>query len=88
MVRIAIDLDKVASLTDPQADTLRRFVVSIQSQRGAPANRTLGLRHEDLRTLALVYNCTAAALTKRLRDWHVLAPDPNFGPDAPPRVSS
>lgn len=73
--RVAVDLDEIASLADPQAETLKRFIVSIQSQRGAPADRTLGVRQEDLRTLALMYNCTTAAMTKRLEHWQVLVPE-------------
>jgi transcriptional regulator with XRE-family HTH domain len=71
--RIVLDLHRVASLTDPDADTLKRFVVSIQFQRAALGNRTLGVRQEDLRALALMYDCSVPALTKRLIGWQVLA---------------
>jgi transcriptional regulator with XRE-family HTH domain len=73
--RVVLNLDKVAALTDPNAHTLKRFVVSIQRRRGVPANCTLGVRHEDLRTLALMYDSTITALTNRLSGWQVLVPD-------------
>jgi transcriptional regulator with XRE-family HTH domain len=73
--RVVLNLDKVAALSDQNADALKRFVVSIQRQRGGPTNRILGVRHEDLRTLALMYDSTITALTKRLGGWQVLVPD-------------
>jgi transcriptional regulator with XRE-family HTH domain len=73
--RIVLNLDKVAALADPQADILRRFSASIQRQRGGLGMRTLPVRHEDLRTLALMYDSTIEALTERLVRWQVLAPE-------------
>jgi transcriptional regulator with XRE-family HTH domain len=73
--RIVLNLDKVAALTDAHADILQRFVSSIQRQRGDVGNRTLPVRHEDLRTLALMYDTTIEALTERLVRWQVLAPE-------------
>jgi|SRR5919198_999861 transcriptional regulator with XRE-family HTH domain len=73
--RIVLNLDKVAALADPNADILKRFTASIQRQRGDVGNRTLGVRHEDLRTLALMYDSSIEALTERLVRWQVLAPE-------------
>jgi transcriptional regulator with XRE-family HTH domain len=73
--RIVLNLDKVAALADPNADILKRFAASIQRQRGDVGNRTIGVRHEDLRTLALMYDSTIEALTERLVRWQVLAPE-------------
>ena len=73
--RIVLNLDKVAALVDGHADILRRFVSSIQRQRGDVGARTLPVRHEDLRTLALMYDTTIEALTERLVRWQVLAPE-------------
>ncbi|HEV7206237.1 MAG TPA: transcriptional regulator [Jatrophihabitans sp.] len=73
--RIVLNLDKVMNLTDNTADILRRFVTSIQRQRGDAHLRTLPVRHEDLRTLALMYDTTVEALTERLVRWQVLAPE-------------
>jgi transcriptional regulator with XRE-family HTH domain len=73
--RIVLNLDKVAALADPNADVLRRFTASIQRQRGDLGNRNLPVRHEDLRTLALMYDTNIEALTERLVRWQVLAPE-------------
>jgi transcriptional regulator with XRE-family HTH domain len=73
--RIVLNLDKVGSLEDGNADILRRFASSIQRQRGDVANRTLPVRQEDLRTLALMYDTSIEALTERLVRWQVLAPE-------------
>ncbi|SHG66643.1 transcriptional regulator, XRE family [Jatrophihabitans endophyticus] len=73
--RIVLNLDKVTSLQDPHADILRRFVASIQRQRGDLGARSFPVRHEDLRTLALMYDTTIEALTERLVRWQVLAPE-------------
>jgi transcriptional regulator with XRE-family HTH domain len=73
--RIVLNLDKVSALTDGHADILRRFTASIQRQRGDVGMRTLPVRHEDLRTLALMYDTTIEALTERLVRWQVLAPE-------------
>ena len=73
--RIVLNLDKVAALADGHADILRRFTASIQRQRGDIGARTLPVRHEDLRTLALMYDTTIEALTDRLVRWQVLAPE-------------
>jgi transcriptional regulator with XRE-family HTH domain len=73
--RIVLNLDKVGALTDGHADILQRFVGSIQRQRGATGARTMPVRHEDLRTLALMYDTGIDALTDRLVRWQVLAPE-------------
>lgn len=73
--RIVLNLDNVTSLTDGHADILRRFVSSIQRQRGDLGGRSMPVRHEDLRTLALMYDTTIEALTDRLVRWQVLAPE-------------
>jgi transcriptional regulator with XRE-family HTH domain len=73
--RIILNLERVAALSDPQGEILRRFTASIQRQRGDLGNRTLPVRHEDLRTLALMYDTTIEALTERLVRWQVLAPE-------------
>jgi transcriptional regulator with XRE-family HTH domain len=75
LTRIVLNLDKVASLTDSSADLLRRFTASIQRQRGEMPTRVLPVRHDDLHTLALMYDITVEALTDRLLRWQVLAPE-------------
>jgi transcriptional regulator with XRE-family HTH domain len=73
--RIVLNLDKVGALSDGNGDFLQRFVASIQRQRGATGARTMAVRHEDLRTLALIYDISIDALTDRLVRWQVLAPE-------------
>lgn len=75
LARVVLNLDKVAALTDPTAQLLCRLAASIQRQRGGVRTRTLGVRREDLRTVALMYDSTIEALTKRLAGWQVLAPE-------------
>jgi transcriptional regulator with XRE-family HTH domain len=73
--RIVLNLEKVNGLQDGHADILRRFVHSILRQRGDMTARTMPVRYEDLRTLALMYDTSIDALTERLVRWQVLAPE-------------
>lgn len=73
--RIVLNLDRVSALQDPNGEILQRFTASILRQRGNLGARTLPVRHEDLRTLALMYDATVEALTERLVRWQVLAPE-------------
>jgi len=73
--RIVLNIEKVNGLTDGHADILQRFVSSIQRQRGNVGARTMPVRHEDLRTLALMYDTSIESLTDRLVRWQVLAPE-------------
>ena len=73
--RIVLNLDRIGALDDGDADILRRFAASIQRQRGDLGNRTLPVRHDDLRTLALMYDTSVESLTERLVRWQVLAPE-------------
>ena len=75
LARIVLNLDRVTALDDGQADILRRFAASIQRQRGDVGGRTLCVRHDDLRTLALMYDTGVESLTERLVRWQVLAPE-------------
>ena len=73
--RIVLNLDRVSALQDANGDILRRFTASILRQRGDVGLRTLHVRQEDLRTLALMYDTNVEALTDRLVRWQVLAPE-------------
>src|SRR4051795_6760582 len=73
--RIVLNLGKVIAVAHPDGDPLRRFTGSIQRQRGDLGNRNLPVRHEDLRTLALMYDTTIEALTERLGPWAGAAPE-------------
>lgn len=77
--RIVLNLDKIAALADPNAELLRCLTASIQRQRAGIRMRTLRMRDDDLRTLALIYDCTIEALTARLVRWQVLAPESVMG---------
>jgi transcriptional regulator with XRE-family HTH domain len=73
--RIVLNLDRVSTLTDSNAQVLQRFIASIQRQRGDLGAHSLPVRQEDLRTLALMYDTSIDGLTERLVRWQVLAPE-------------
>jgi transcriptional regulator with XRE-family HTH domain len=73
--RIVLNLDRVSDLSQGESDILRRFASSIQRQRGEVGARSLSVRYEDLRTLALMYDMSIENLTERLVRWQVLAPE-------------
>jgi len=73
--RIVLNVDKVQRLAAPGAEILRRFVGSILRQRSDPTAASLPVRHQDLGTLALMYDTTVDELTTRLVRWQVLAPE-------------
>lgn len=75
LARIVLNLDRVAQLADNNGEILRRYVASIQRQRGELSTRTLPVRNEDMRTLALMYDTSVESLTERLVRWQVLAPE-------------
>jgi transcriptional regulator with XRE-family HTH domain len=75
LTKIVLNPERVAALTDPDAAPLARFAAAIQRQRGGHRGTSMTIRHEDLRTLATIYDLTLADLTDRLVHWQVLAPD-------------
>jgi hypothetical protein len=52
---------------------LARYAQTIQAQRGDYNGRVLSIRHEDLRSLAVIYDETPSLLTERLIGWGVLS---------------
>ena len=54
---------------------LARYVATIQSQRGDYNGRVLSVRHEDLRSLAVIYDKSPSDLTEELISWGVLDAD-------------
>jgi hypothetical protein len=54
---------------------LARYVATIQAQRGDYNGRVLSVRHEDLRSLAVIYDKSPADLTEELISWGVLDAD-------------
>jgi len=73
--RIVLNPDRVAALTEPGADILRRFVQAVQRQRGHLTPASLPVRRADLATLAMMYDVSVEELTARLVRWQVLAPE-------------
>ena len=73
--RIVIDLEKLANVPREQGAPLARYAATIQSQRGDYNGRVLSIRHEDLRSLAVIYDATPTSLTEQLITWGVLGAD-------------
>ncbi len=80
--RIVIDLEQLSSVPADKAAPLARYAATIQSQRGDYNGRVLSIRHEDLRSLAVIYDASPSALTEQLIGWGVLSPDARRALDA------
>lgn len=73
--RIVIDLERLSGVPADQAAPLARYAATIQSQRGDYNGRVLSIRHEDLRSLAVIYDASPTQLTEQLITWGVLSAD-------------
>ena len=73
--RIVIDLEQLSSVPVDQSAPLARYAATIQSQRGDYNGRVLSIRHEDLRSLAVIYDASPHALAEQLIAWGVLSAD-------------
>ena len=73
--RIILDLEKLQDVPREQGAPLLRYAATIQSQRGDYNGRVLSIRHEDLRSLAVIYDENPTTLTEQLINWGVLSPD-------------
>jgi hypothetical protein len=80
--RIVIDLEQLQQVAPDKAAPLARYAATIQSQRGDYNGRVLSIRHEDLRSLAVIYDASPSALTEQLIGWGVLSPDARRAVDA------
>ncbi len=80
--RIVIDLEQLQQVPADQAAPLARYAATIQSQRGDYNGRVLSIRHEDLRSLAVIYDASPGVLTEQLIGWGVLSPDARRAVDA------
>ncbi|MDQ1712498.1 MAG: hypothetical protein QOE45_1948 [Frankiaceae bacterium] len=80
--RIIIDLEQLSHVPAEQSAPLARYAATIQSQRGDYNGRVLSIRHEDLRSLAVIYDASPGALTEQLISWGVLTPDARRAVDA------
>jgi transcriptional regulator with XRE-family HTH domain len=74
-VQKLVDLERMGQLPKDKVGPLARYVATIQSQRGDYNGRVLSVRHEDLRSLAVIYDRSPADLTEELISWGVLDAD-------------
>jgi transcriptional regulator with XRE-family HTH domain len=72
--RVVLNLPALARVPGEDAGPLRRWVAEIQRERGDYAGRVLSIRHDDLRTLATLYNRTPDQLIDLLQRWNALDP--------------
>jgi transcriptional regulator with XRE-family HTH domain len=70
--KLVIDLERMSQLPADMIGALARYVAAIQSERGDYNGRVLSVRHEDLRSLAVIYDKSPADLTEELIGWGVL----------------
>ncbi|HVF05905.1 MAG TPA: transcriptional regulator [Frankiaceae bacterium] len=70
--KLVIDLEQLSHVPVEQSAPLARYAATIQSQRGDYNGRVLSIRHEDLRSLAVIYDASPGALTDQLIQWGVL----------------
>jgi hypothetical protein len=66
----------MSQLPKDKVGPLARYVATIQSQRGDYNGRVLSVRHEDLRSLAVIYDKSPADLTEELISWACSTPTP------------
>ena len=71
---IVLDLRRLEAL-GPRFAPLRRYLETIQLQRGDFNRRVLSVRSEDLRALAVIHDATPESLTDELRREGVLGGD-------------
>lgn len=70
--RVILDLERLQELPGAEAAPLARYAATLQSQRGDYNGRVMSLRHDDLRSLAIIYDDTPGHLAERLASWGVL----------------
>jgi transcriptional regulator with XRE-family HTH domain len=73
--KLVIDLEQLSNVPPEQSAPLARYAATIQSQRGDYNGRVLSIRHEDLRSLAVIYDASPGALTEQLIQWGVMKAD-------------
>jgi transcriptional regulator with XRE-family HTH domain len=70
--RLILDLERLQELPAAEAAPLARYTATLQSQRGDYNGRVMSIRHDDLRSLAIIYDDTPGHLAERLMSWGVL----------------
>ena len=73
--RLILDLERLQELPASDAAPLARYTATLQAQRGDYNGRVMSIRHEDLRSLAVIYDDRPAHLAERLASWGVLNTD-------------
>jgi transcriptional regulator with XRE-family HTH domain len=73
--RLILDLERLQELPAADAAPLARYTATLQAQRGDYNGRVMSIRHEDLRSLAVIYDDSPAHLAERLVSWGVLNTD-------------
>jgi len=71
--RVVLDLEGLDKVPESDRDPLSRFTHAIQIQRGDYNGRVLTIREDDLMALALLYQTSAAELSRRLGEWGLLS---------------
>lgn len=72
---VTLNLQRLAQVPVDTAGPLARYAAAIQSRRGDYNGRVLSIRGQDLESLAILYNTSAAELTEQLITWGVLPAD-------------
>jgi transcriptional regulator with XRE-family HTH domain len=76
--RVRVDLARLAALDSPESGVLRRYVTSVQIQRGDFNGRVITIRDEDVRSLGRIILLDEAATRARLRGVFVIDPPPQY----------
>ena len=65
---VCIDLEALEARSEPEAQTLNRYLSLIQTQRGDFNGKVLTIRRDDLRVLAAILDQSPGGLVARLTD--------------------
>jgi hypothetical protein len=74
---VCIDLEALEARSEPEAQTLNRYLSLIQTQRGDFNGKVLTIRRDDVRVLAAVLDQSPGGLIERLDDLGLRRP--SFG---------
>ncbi len=65
---VRVGLSRLAVVDSPEGDVIRRYVHSIENQRGDFNGRVITIRDEDVRALAWIFDSDEASMRARLRE--------------------
>lgn len=71
--KLVLDLERLTEVPADMVGPLARYAAAIQAQRGDYNGKVLSIRRDDLRTLAVIYDESPAALAEQLVAWGVLS---------------